>query len=62
MPEIVSDTLALYPGRSISEFLDPGLWELYHKVSEGPVYATPVVSGNRIFVKDQESVTLWTVE
>lgn len=39
MPEIISDTLGIYPGRSISEFLDPGLWELYHKASGGP--ATP---------------------
>jgi hypothetical protein len=39
LPEIVSDTLGLYPGRSISEFLDPGIWELYHQASTGP--ATP---------------------
>lgn len=41
MPEIISDTLQLYPGHSISEFLDPGLWEIYHKVSEGPVTPRP---------------------
>ena len=32
------------------------------KVADTPTYAYPVVSGNRVFVKDQESVTLWTVE
>ena len=32
------------------------------KVSDTPVYATPVVAGNRIFVKDQESVSLLTLE
>jgi outer membrane protein assembly factor BamB len=32
------------------------------KVSETPTYATPVVAGNRVFVKDQESVTLLTLE
>jgi outer membrane protein assembly factor BamB len=32
------------------------------KVSDTPVYATPVVAGNRIFVKDQESVALLTLE
>ena len=32
------------------------------KVADTPTYAYPVVSGNRIFVKDQNSVTLWTVE
>jgi outer membrane protein assembly factor BamB len=31
------------------------------KVSEKPIYAYPVVAGNRLFVKDQDSVTLWTV-
>jgi outer membrane protein assembly factor BamB len=32
------------------------------KVADKPTYATPVVSGNRIFVKDQETVALLTVE
>ena len=32
------------------------------KVSETPIYAHPVVAGNRIFVKDQDSLTLWTIE
>jgi len=31
-------------------------------VAETPVYAFPVVSGNRIFIKDQESLTLLTIE
>ena len=31
------------------------------KVASTPVYAHPVVSGNRIFVKDAGAVTLWTV-
>ena len=33
-----------------------------YKVAETPTYAHPVISGNRVFVKDQESVTLWTIE
>jgi outer membrane protein assembly factor BamB len=33
-----------------------------YKVAESEVYAYPVLSGNRIYVKDQESVTLWTLE
>jgi hypothetical protein len=41
LSEIISDTLVCYPGHSISEFLDPGLWELYHKVSEGPASPRP---------------------
>jgi len=32
------------------------------KVAEAESYAHPVISGNRIFVKDQESLTLWTIE
>jgi len=32
------------------------------KVAEAPTYAHPIISGNRVFVKDQESVTLWTIE
>ena len=33
-----------------------------YKVAESQTYAYPVASGNRIFVKDQDAVTLWTVE
>jgi hypothetical protein len=33
---IITDTVVYYPGRSVSEFLDPGLWELYHNSSSGP--------------------------
>jgi hypothetical protein len=33
-----------------------------HKVSETPTYAYPVASGKRIFIKDQDKLTLWTVE
>ena len=32
------------------------------KVAATPTYAHPVVAGNRIFVKDQDSVTLWTID
>ena len=33
-----------------------------YKVADRPTYAHPVISGNRVFVKDQESVTMWIVE
>jgi len=33
-----------------------------YKVADTPTYAHPVISGNRVFVKDQESVTMWIVE
>jgi len=33
-----------------------------YKVSENQTHAYPVVSGNRIFIKDKDSVILWTVD
>ena len=33
-----------------------------YKVADGDTYAYPVVSGDRMFIKDKESVTLWTLE
>jgi outer membrane protein assembly factor BamB len=33
-----------------------------YKVSETPTYATPVIAGKRIFVKDQDAVVLWAIE
>lgn len=33
-----------------------------YKVADSPTHAFPVVSGNRIFIKDKESIALWTVE
>jgi len=32
------------------------------KVADTPTYAHPVISGKRIFVKDEETVTMWTLE
>jgi outer membrane protein assembly factor BamB len=33
-----------------------------YKVAEGDTYAYPILSGKRIFIKDKENLTLWTVE
>lgn len=33
-----------------------------YKVGESDTYAYPILSGNRIFVKDKDSVILWTLE
>ncbi|MBI3465479.1 MAG: PQQ-like beta-propeller repeat protein [Planctomycetes bacterium] len=33
-----------------------------YKVAESETFAHPVLAGNRIYVKDQDSVTLWTIE
>jgi outer membrane protein assembly factor BamB len=32
------------------------------KVSDTPTYTFPIVSGNRIFVKSRDALTMWTVE
>jgi outer membrane protein assembly factor BamB len=32
------------------------------KVADSETYAYPVISGNRIFIKDRESVRLWTIQ
>ncbi len=32
------------------------------KVADTSTYAHPVVAGNRVFVKDQDAVTMWTIE
>lgn len=33
----------------------------YH-VADSPTWGYPVIAGNRIFVKDKDSITLWTIE
>ena len=33
-----------------------------YKVADTPTYAYPIVSGNRVYIKDQDSVTLWTID
>lgn len=33
-----------------------------YKVAEGDTYAYPVLVGNRIYIKDKSSLTLWTLE
>ncbi len=32
------------------------------KVADSVTYAYPVISGNRLFIEDRDSVTLWTIE
>lgn len=34
----------------------------HYKVAETETYASPVVTGNRIVVKDQEAITMWTIQ
>lgn len=32
------------------------------KIADLPTYATPVVAGNRIFIKDEQSISLWQIQ
>jgi len=57
--------LALTPASELIAFQpgDKAYTELARiKVADTPTYAYPVVAGNRIFVQDQNSVTLWTID
>jgi outer membrane protein assembly factor BamB len=33
-----------------------------YKVADSPTWAYPIIAGKRIFVKDRDSITLWTIE
>jgi outer membrane protein assembly factor BamB len=33
-----------------------------YKVAETPTWASPILAGNRLFVKDKDSLILWTIE
>ena len=56
---------ALTPSAQLVVF-EPGEKEFKqvasYKVASGQTHAYPVVSGNRIFIKDKDSLTLWTAE
>lgn len=32
------------------------------KVADSPTWAYPIISGNRVFIKDKDSIALWTIE
>ena len=57
--------LALTPSAQLI-FFAPNEKELKqlasYKVAAGQTHAYPVASGNRIFIKDKDTVTLWTIE
>ncbi len=33
-----------------------------YKVADDETYAYPIAAGNRLYVKDQDAVTLWAIE
>jgi outer membrane protein assembly factor BamB len=57
--------IALTPGSQLVVF-EPGEKEFKkvaaYKVAESQTHAHPVLSGNRIFIKDKESMILWTID
>jgi outer membrane protein assembly factor BamB len=60
-----SVVLALTPKSQLAVFQpsDKEYKELAsYKVAEKQTYAYPVVAGNRIYIRDQDSITLWTIE
>ncbi|HKB36939.1 MAG TPA: PQQ-binding-like beta-propeller repeat protein [Gemmataceae bacterium] len=57
--------MALNPGSQLVVF-EPGDKEFKqlakYKVADSPTYAYPIIVGNRVYVKDSDSIILWTIE
>ena len=53
---------ALLPSGELTVFEAGGQYKQLarYKVADGGTYAHPVISRNRIFIKDQDSIALWT--
>jgi outer membrane protein assembly factor BamB len=63
--DVGSALLALTPNGQLTVYApDAGSFQKLasYKVAEGGTYAYPIASGNRIYVKNQNSVTLWTMD
>jgi outer membrane protein assembly factor BamB len=62
--DVGSALMALTPRSQLIVF-EPGNTEFKqtasYKVADGQTYAYPIVSGNRVFVKDQDSVAMWAI-
>ena len=57
--------MALTPGAQLLVFepSDKAFKQLAsYKISDSQTHACPVPSGNRIYIKDRDSVILWTVD
>jgi len=57
--------IALTPSSQLVVFepSDKGYKQLAsYKVADSPTHAYPLLSGNRLFIKDKDSVTLWIIE
>jgi outer membrane protein assembly factor BamB len=63
--DVGSPLLALTPNGQLTVYApDGGSFQKLasYKVAESGTYAYPIAAGNRIYVKDQNSVTLWTID
>jgi hypothetical protein len=63
--DVGSALLALTPNGQLTVYApDGGAFQKLasYKVADDGTYAYPIAAGNRIYVKDRNSVTLWTVE
>ena len=56
---VLEDDAELVIGRATPAGFDE---EHRYQVADSPTWAQPALSGNRVFVKDVERVTLWTIE
>jgi len=65
MVDCGSVLMALTPAANLLVF-EPSAQEYKqiasYKVADGDTYAYPIISGNRIFIKDKTDVALWTLE
>jgi outer membrane protein assembly factor BamB len=63
--DVGSALLALTPNGQLTVYAPDGssFQKLAsYKVAEGGTYAYPIASGNRIYIKDRNAVTLWTMD
>jgi outer membrane protein assembly factor BamB len=62
----VGPAIMALPGSSELIFFKPGKEEYTElarlKIADSPTYATPLVAGNGIYVKDQNTITLWKIK
>jgi hypothetical protein len=47
---------------SDKEFMEVAKYKVADKAGNDGTWAYPIIAGNRVFVKDKDSLTLWTIE
>jgi outer membrane protein assembly factor BamB len=51
-----SDLLAIEPSKTAYKE------QAKYKVADTPTYAVPIIDGNKVYVKDRDSISLWVIE